>query len=77
MFPNDDGVDVIPLTSTEIELLVEALRWKKRYEDCNPEVGFGTSLDNMLTGIANKCYIDLSDEDRELVLDLYNARYRR
>lgn len=39
------------ITTNEEALLVEALVWRKRYEDSNPDYGMGPSMASLLEGI--------------------------
>ena len=36
-----------PMSPREKELLVKALYWRKRHDDCNPDVGIGPSLESL------------------------------
>jgi hypothetical protein len=65
------------MTGNELELLVECLKWAIRYDDSNPDVGFGTSPEYMLQGICRQCNMNLSVQEVAIVIGLYEMRYPR
>jgi hypothetical protein len=65
------------MSENELQLLVECLKWAIRYDDSNPDVGFGVSPEYMLQGICNQCNMNLSVEDVATVIGLYNMRHGR
>jgi hypothetical protein len=65
------------MTSNELELLVECLKWAIRYDNSNPDVGFGTSVEYMLQGICRQCNMNLTINETSQVIELYESRYNR
>lgn len=51
-----------------IEVYSSALRWKKSYDDCNPDVGLPPSLESLLEGILNETRVELTQEEKNAVL---------
>ena len=52
-----------------IEVYVSALKWKKRYDDCNPDVGMGWSLNDLLEQVIDETYVDLTNEEKKQIIE--------
>ena len=52
--------------------LVQALKWRIRYDDCNPDVGFGSSTEYELNGILSAADIRITDAERGYIMSLYH-----
>ena len=51
------------------ELFILALRWRKRYDDCCPDVGMGPSLMTLAQELADSLlHTTLTDEDLKEIL---------
>ncbi len=57
------------MTRNEIELLRLALRWRRAYEDSNPDVGMGPSEEYLLDDLARMAGITLTPEDKAVLLN--------
>lgn len=56
------------LTSREMELFRLLVRYEKRYENDNPEVGMGPSLETLARRVAAKLSFPINDEDIQLCI---------
>lgn len=59
-----------------MRVLVQALRWKVRYEDSNPDVGMGSFPENHLDSILNDCDMGIDGEMKNRVLILHKEYER-
>lgn len=60
-----------------IEMTVEALYWRKCYDDANPEVGMGMSLETLLDQILANTGITPKESFKKAVLLDFNRRYNK
>jgi len=58
----------------ELRLFSESLRWRKRFEDSNPDVGMGPSYEILLHEICDSVGAELTIAEKEMVVSA--ARYR-
>jgi hypothetical protein len=56
---------------------VEALKWRMRYDDCNPDVGWGASAEYEIDGITVASGRNVTPEEREYILRVYNETVPR
>ena len=56
-------------------LLAVALKWRRAYDDSNPDIGFGPSLEWLLEELIEDAELVVSDPDKYSVLDLYREKY--
>ncbi len=56
------------MTNNETNLFVVALRYRIRYDNCNPEVGRGPSHETLLKGLEKEAGIVLTQPDRNIIL---------
>ena len=57
-----------------IELYVASLKWKKRYHDCNPDVGMGPSLGLLLDYLIKETGVKLTDNEKDKVIKRVEKR---
>lgn len=50
------------------KLCIEALYWRRRYYDSNPEVGMGPTMERMLDAILARLEIDVAYDDRAAIV---------
>ena len=62
------------MTDNEINLTCEALRYLVGYEDSNPDVGFGPSLESLLDNVLRRANITLSTREKVMVLGVYKIK---
>ena len=62
------------MTDNELNLTCEALRYLVGYEDCNPDVGFGPSLEGLLDNVLNRANIELTTRQKVMVLGVYKIK---
>ena len=65
------------MTDNELNLLVENVKWVLRYDDCNPDVGWGMSPESALQTVCQATNINLSVREVATVIGLYNMRHGR
>lgn len=58
-----------PLTVNERKLLLIALRWRKGYEDSNPDVGMGPFNSMLLDWIIEEAGMQVSDSDKQSIIN--------
>lgn len=51
------------MTDNEKELMFQAAYWRKKYSDCNPEVGFGPMDDSIVIDVATDSGVELNAAD--------------
>ncbi len=57
--------------------LIQALRWKVRYDDSNPDVGWGMSPECQLNDILADCEIMVDDDVKRHIIITYKEKYER
>ena len=62
------------MTANELELIVIALRYRVGYEDSNPDVGFGPSLEGLLNSVLSQCGMTLSETELATVIGVYQIK---
>lgn len=62
-------------TSQLISMTVTALFYCKEYDDSNPDVGMGPSLEMLLDRVLKSSGVKLSKSEKELVLTRYKMKY--
>lgn len=53
------------MTDQEFDIFVVALKYKKKYSDCNSEVGMGPSMLSLLESVANESGVALSESEED------------
>ena len=48
------------MTQTELDLLILATFWNAKYDDSNPDVGFGPAIETLIIDNAKRAGISLS-----------------
>lgn len=62
------------MTGTELELFVETLKWRVRYVDSNPDVGWGPSLETLISDISQAVGMNLTEQEFEVIVNLYQMK---
>jgi len=65
------------MTNSELLLMIEALHWKNRYEESNPDVGMGSSLEYLLQSICIETHINPTVREVAEIIGLYRMKYGR
>lgn len=64
------------MTEREV-LLSEAVYWSKRYDDSNPDVGMGPTIDTLLDDVLRSTKLEVSEKERKnIVLSVSRRLYR-
>ena len=62
------------ITPNEITLFVESLYWYKKYDDSNPDVGWGPSIDILIDRTIANTSIQINGIDRKQIHLQYKQR---
>ncbi len=57
--------------------LIQALRWRVRYDDSNPDVGMGMSPECQLDYILTDCGMMVDDSVKIHIINTYKEKYER
>jgi hypothetical protein len=63
------------MTDLEYNLMVEGMRMELRYDDCNPDVGWGMSPEQALQNVVRRVNYNIATDDVFVVLGLYQLKY--
>lgn len=55
------------MTNREFRLLVEAVIWRKRFEDSNPSIGIGPFFKTLIKEVAENADIEIDNSDIKLI----------
>lgn len=64
-------------TTTELTLIKIASYWRKRYDDCNPDVGMGPFDSTIVSWILDEAGLTLTDEEKQEVEGYLREQNRR
>jgi hypothetical protein len=51
------------LTNREMELFILAMPYCHRYHECNPDVGWASSVESIAREVVNKLSFDIDEDD--------------
>ena len=61
---------------SKLKLFIVAVRLAKSLDDCDPDVGWGPSIDLLIKDVERQAGMTLTDEERAEVLEDFNNRRR-
>ena len=60
-----------------IKLAVDNLYWRMRYDDCNPEIGMGSSVESMYDDMTRDLKLHFSDKDKSRIIAVVQRQIDR